>query len=416
MVLVFIVACVELTGVFWTYWTQDRLVYGESRNTNGNAISAFPVPGYFFHPYFGYALSPGRTGEARDKFEGVWQGRAWRVNNAGFAALEANPDLSYPYKAADDEIVVGIFGGSVGTGTALSAQISKVFLQRSPAAWTGKKVTVLNFSVSGYRQPQQLFVFQYFSLIGQRFDAVINIDGFNEVVTSPRNYSENAEWSYPADSLWGAAARQLEAVARRNQDSRSSWLEQGLAASNAALAACRTGICVIRGEIIKSVYRFGPRGGAPAVLDPQETLFPVAMYKKPVDGAELLTNLADLWAESSIRMSAVAERMGAIYIHVLQPNQWDRRFGKYDPIDPNHPFGWIIGPVNAGYQIFRGRIPALRNAGVEVVDASGIFSGQSWRQNYSDDCCHFTAKGYRTLHLAMIEAISAKLSRMGVTK
>jgi len=404
-----LVLSVEISGVLWTYWTQDRLVYVAPTVQVGETPNSFPVPGFFIHPYIGFALSPGRTGEAREKYEGVWQGRKWRVNNAGFSSTMQYSFRNYPYEAAENEIIVGIFGGSVGTGTALSAHNSDIFSKNPPSAWAGKKVTVLNFSVSGYRQPQQLFTFQYFVLIGQHFDAVINIDGFNETVTSPKNNSENAEWSYPADSLWGATTRQLEAVARRQQDSRANWLEQGLGAANAYLRSCRFGLCVIWGETLKSAYRFGPRAGAAEVLDPQKTLFPVAPYAKPADEKRLFDELGNLWVASSISMSDFAKRIGVAYVHVLQPNQWDRRFGAYDPIDPKHPYGWVIDWVNMGYKVFRERIPVLQSAGVHAVDASGIFAGEPWRKNYSDDCCHYTEEGYHRLHLRMIRAISDQL-------
>ena len=392
----------ETAGVLWAYRTQERFVYSEKAPAKKEMESVYKVTGVYFHPYFGYALSPGRSGE--------WQGRKWRVNNAGFSGAWLKAPKEYPYKPADNEIVVGIFGGSVGTGTALAAQLSNIFEEQPPQAWAGRQITVLNFSVSGFRQPQQLFAFQYFKLIGQHFDAVINIDGFNETVTSPRNDSEKSEWSYPADNLWGASGRQLEALASKGEDSRANWSAQGIASVNALLNRCTYGLCVLWAELLKAVYVQGPQGGAEVERDDRKTAFPVDLFARSGTGDFSIAQVAELWSMSSASMADLARRSGAVYIHLLQPNQWDRRYGLYEPIDPKHSYNWVIEWVNLGYKAFRERIPRLRNAGVDVLDTSGMFAGQPWRKNYSDDCCHYTAQGYNALHLRMIRAISDQLA------
>ena len=399
---------VELTGVLWAFWAQDRLIYTSAHTPAPPVASAYTVPGLFFHPYFGYALSPGRNGK--------WLDREWQVNNAGFQGFLPNDVHDYPYKPSSDEVVVAIFGGSVGSGIALTAQLSKVFDKNLPPAWTGKKVKILNFAIPGYKQPQQSFAFQYFALLGQKFDAVINIDGFNEVVTSPRNSLEKAEWSYPADSLWGASGRTLEALARTGESNREGWRAEGLSAANSYVRSCRIGLCVIWGEAMKSVYRYGPSAGANPVTNLEQTAFPVKPYAPFADDGVLFENLGKLWADSSISMSKLAERLGAIYVHVLQPNQWDRRYGLYEPIDPKHKFGWVLEYVNTGYGLFGRQIPALRNAGVNFVDASSLFEGKPWRDIYSDDCCHFTVHGYHQLHLRIIAAVAEQLQKRGSAK
>lgn len=399
-----ILVAVEATGVLWALSTQDRLVYTEPGSGTRELEAPYTVGGFFFHPYFGYGLSPGRTGE--------WLDRTWQVNNAGFHGFLPDHAPDYPYEPADNEIIVGIFGGSVATGTALTAQLSDVFEENAPPQWQGKTVRVLNIALPGHRQPQQAFAFRYFALLGQHFDAVINIDGFNEVVTSLKNQADDAEWSYPADSLWGAFGRHLESLASNGATSSGAWLAQGLNAMDGYSNACRFGLCVIWGEAMKAVLRFGPApgpsGGEPQDL--QNTAFPVVPLRSVQPSDLLLDRVGDLWAETSVSMADLAERLGIVYIHVLQPNQWDERYGSYDPIDEDHIYGWVIDWVNEGYPILSSRAADLQRAGVNAVDASGLFEGAPWRANYSDDCCHYTPEGYHRLHLAMIEAIAGALS------
>ena len=56
----------------------------------------------------------------------------------------------------------------------------------------------LCLSHEGYKQPQQLLVLSYFLSIGQTFDLVVNIDGFNEVALSSLNHQRGLDISMPS--------------------------------------------------------------------------------------------------------------------------------------------------------------------------------------------------------------------------
>jgi len=58
----------------------------------------------------------------------------------------------------------------------------------------------LCFSHEGYKQPQQLLVLSYFLSIGQPFDMVMNIDGFNEVALGGINDRYGWTFRCPATS------------------------------------------------------------------------------------------------------------------------------------------------------------------------------------------------------------------------
>src|SRR4030095_13628597 len=53
-------------------------------------------------------------------------------------------------------------------------------------------------SHEGYKQPQQLLVLSYFLSIGQTFDLVLNIDGFNEVALGSLNNERGLDISMPS--------------------------------------------------------------------------------------------------------------------------------------------------------------------------------------------------------------------------
>ena len=70
-------------------------------------------------------------------------------------------------------------------------------LARAPA-FQARDVVPLCFSHEGYKQPQQLLILSYFLSIGQSFDVVVNIDGFNEVAISPLNDARGSDISMPS--------------------------------------------------------------------------------------------------------------------------------------------------------------------------------------------------------------------------
>ena len=61
-----------------------------------------------------------------------------------------------------------------------------------------KELISLCLSHEGYKQPQQLLVLSYFLSIGQQFDLVVNIDGFNEVTLSSLNNEHGLDISMPS--------------------------------------------------------------------------------------------------------------------------------------------------------------------------------------------------------------------------
>ena len=72
-------------------------------------------------------------------------------------------------------------------------------------AFRGRDIVPLCFSHEGYKQPQQLLILSYFLSIGQAFDVVVNIDGFNEVAISPLNDARGLDISMPSVDAHGSA-------------------------------------------------------------------------------------------------------------------------------------------------------------------------------------------------------------------
>jgi hypothetical protein len=378
---------------FW--FDGRRLPYFEPAEGKGYISAAgLQVAEAVFHPYVGYVLRATREGN-------YISGTRWKANNRGFHNLisdKSDACCDYPYVPDKDEIVMGIFGGSVGSGFALSAQMSQIFdkLGRLPK-WHGKKVRVLNFALPGFKQPQQLMTLAYFLNMGQQFDIIINIDGFNEAVTTFKNLDTGIEPIYPADSLWGAWGRHLDqadAVESRwsqlsNYHSLTAKLQKQKA-KQARLTTLRLYHEAFAGWHVWRASQSSEK--APKALK-RTGYFPTALKAPLPHGMNIWGYTVSVWSQASEAMALLAHQHGAVYVHLLQPNQWDAATGSYDPMNPDHPYEWVINPVNETYQLFRSAGLNLKQSGVNFVDITALFNEQQSREVYIDDCCHYTQLG-----------------------
>ncbi len=391
------------------YLRTGEFYYTRSLEGKGEVPPTYHVAKAVFQPYFGYTLQPGRM----ETFE---ETRQWRANNFGFVYLNEDGReycCDHPFTRRDGELIVGIFGGSVGTGYALHSEISDGLaknLSKVPG-WQDKTFRILNFAQPGFRQPQQLATLAYFLSIGQEFDLIVNIDGFNEVVTSWRNWDSGVEPSYPADTLWGAWGRSLEQydVAFKERGYLLANYHQNVArelhsdAPGCVLASCRYA------KLALATYHdwraVANRGEALDNLT-KRSYFPTKTFSPLPRDLDIYRYTAKIWRRSSTMMSALARGHGALYVHLLQPNQWFEPAGPYQPIDPKHPYEWVIGPVNKGYTEILSETAQMRTQGVEFIDLTKVFSGQPARDVYVDDCCHYTAQGYEQLFAATATAVA----------
>ncbi|MEO6862612.1 MAG: hypothetical protein ABI180_13955, partial [Microcoleus sp.] len=139
------------------------------------------------HPFFGYVLKQGAFPNEKLKL---------KVNKEGFYSL-----YEYPFiKTNKNQLIVGIFGGSVANNFAVDEYVTQRLSKKlkSYPEFANKEIIILNFGNGGYKQPQQLLILNYFLALGQKFDLVMNIDGFNEVALSNLNNKAQLEIGMPS--------------------------------------------------------------------------------------------------------------------------------------------------------------------------------------------------------------------------
>ncbi|MBC7967161.1 MAG: hypothetical protein H7Z17_14705, partial [Fuerstia sp.] len=139
------------------------------------------------HPYLGWIHNPQLARPEK------YSGGDIPVNWLGF-----RDDSESVYHRSDDTYIVGIAGGSVAWGFSWEAQnVLREKLSAHPAL-KGRRIQFVRMALPGYKQPQQLMAYNFLLTLGAEFDAIVNMDGYNETVLTIRENAElNTAISYP---------------------------------------------------------------------------------------------------------------------------------------------------------------------------------------------------------------------------
>jgi len=361
------------------------------------------------HPYLGWSRRPAAPIRWRnmrtfpDGLPSDWYRRNNRVNAFGFRSE------TYDYReVSEDDFVVGIFGGSVANQLVLLGGDSIVATLSDRRPDLDGRIRILNFGLAGYKQPQQTILLLEMILLGVPFDVVVNVDGFNEVALGEGNAAAGHHPIFPysgqhlgtiefSSGQPTPAAIDLSASilkARREVRRWRKWLEAGLGRSELVAAIVGLRLQVLARRVAEA---------EDAPQDPSQAgrVAAVARIDAPClgEGSACWQLIADLWERSSRAMAALAREEGAVYLHVLQPNQYpegskrltaeERRVA----YDPGHPWSRAAA---LGYPHLQRRAPRLSQAGIRFHDLTGVF-GSSSETLYQDTCCHFNARGGRIL-------------------
>ena len=395
-------------GIF--YYEHGWLFYLDpyrptlARIQEGSGDALTPVG---LHPYFGPTHRPGipfdlpaemRTGEADE---------AVATNNFGFPSR-----VNYPSsKTSDRQFVIGIFGGSVGAYFCrLGAARLEESLRRS-GAFNNREPVTLCFSHEGYKQPQQLLVLSYFLSIGQPFDLVINIDGFNEVALGRINDQYGWDISMPSherlDPLVNLVNQatltpaKLESLARivRSRPQLNDIADRSNRTRLASVEfVLRHYYDVLRRRDERERVRFEALPSNPPANSPIH----ITPKVRPRSGSAVYEDIAANWRNASLLMQQLLAARSIAYLHVLQPNQYysTRAFTtaeKAIAFNDGSPFK--EGAAN-GYPFLEKALePGALNA-VHLFDAVR-------EPVYVDDCCHYTSAGNRLLADFIARAVVA---------
>ena len=110
--------------------------------------------------------------------------------------------------------------------------------------------------------------------------------------------------------------------------------------------------------------------------------------------------MAKIWFESSRSMKLLSESIGTKYVHIIQPN-YHYNSSQNVTIDPRYKF--LSNYIPDGYNELLKQKKI--NKANYIYDLKDFFDSLSYTENYVDDCCHYTTRGYKKLHSEIIKFI-----------
>ena len=343
------------------------------------------------HPFMGWCINP-QISQGDEVF-----GKRIPVNRLGFI-----DDQKSIQQRSSDRLIIGITGGSVAWQMTVGADdVIREVLQQSPL-FRDREIRILRIGLSGYKQPQQLMTVNWLMALGGEFDAIVNLDGYNELAMSiTDNYDRKIHTAYPR--AWNA--RMVELIDPRNSADRMRLLEIDASRQRSAqrivsvpwrwsftanvvwLLSDRIALREKRSLTQKMLAGHSRRDGLKfAESGPLQDISSTA---------EALEISADTWLRCSVQMHRLLSSSGIAYLHVLQPNLYHADSKPLSSEELELGGGHLDDAAHAikdGYPMLLARQPELEAAGVEFLDLSGLYAEEQ-RTMYSDRCCHFNKEG-----------------------
>jgi hypothetical protein len=317
-----------------------------------------------------------------------------------------------------NDFQIWVLGGSVaemfsamGTGTLIRT------LQADPRL-AGRKVRVQSLARGGWKMPQPLYAAQFFFALGHRPDAIVAIDGFNEVAVALENLRRGTHPLYPSIPHWGALAaggsldvesariltRALDAQARARGWARRA-ADCGFAHSSLLTAFAAARIQLALGELARAQDEYARR--LPERVWPRVLVGPPF---PPEDRAAIEVAVRG-WVESARDLQAVCDERGIVCLHALQPTLHDP--GAKRATAQELQVGaigetWRIA-VEIGYPLLREAGARMEAEGVAFADASRIFADVE--ETLYIDACHFDWEGQKILGAWLGERLLERMPR-----
>lgn len=383
-------------------FSMQRLRFEQQLIAEGTKVSDGAAEAY--HPYLGWVHNP-QLSKPEESF-----GEIISTNWLGF-----RDDSESIYQRSPETYIIGISGGSVAWQFSWEAEdLLREKLSAHPSL-KGRKIQFVRLALPGYKQPQHLMAYNYLLTMGAEFDAIVNIDGYNETVLT---ICDNAELgtaiSYPRawhgrvvamsdPSVSADAAMLLQLRGKRQQMAKSAlmsnlrwsylynliWLMRNQSAST---KQTDLGLAVSKSKV-GSFTTHGP-----------ENRF---------TGDALEPEVAAMWQRCSQQMHHLCRANETLYLHVLQPNQYVPDSKPLsakelkDCISPEDDSALFVPRMFPRLQEL-GR--ALEAQGVEFSDQTKVFSGVM-ETLYVDLWCHFNEEGNRLLGVAIADRLLTMLDK-----
>lgn len=391
-------------NVSFTYLLAQQDKFAEPETLNN-------APPEVIHPYLGWVLNPlVHRGFQRGE-------RHIPVNEFGF-----HGDLEPLQKRSPDRYLIAIFGGSVAQQFAdQGTDTLRREIELSPR-FRDREIEFIDLALGGYKQPQQLIALTYVLALGGEFDAVVNIDGYNETALHPaENGHQDVFASYPRawfrrvgdhpDPESTPVQNRLWAT-KINRQKWSAWfsgLRYRYSPTLNLIWQCRDRV------LLDSANRDIAMLMSSRLKDQREYLKSGPLRKYHSD-EEMYADLVAFWKRCSLQMNQICRANGIEYYHILQPNQYLEGSKKMGPEERKVAIYEGSEAAVAAARAYPLLIKAgaeLKAAGVPFHDFTQLFADVE-EPIYIDNCCHYNPTGDELIAQALARIM--KDSRQKFTK
>lgn len=365
------------------------------------------------HPFLGYVTDPAINERERRRENGRLE-----VDDQGFFRRGPEPP------PVPDAYRVGVFGGSVAFVLSFDARDElESALVRAPDG-SQRQVVVESHALGGYKQPQQLMALAWALSLGDRFDVVINLDGFNDIALAVAdNHTRGIYPFYPARWSHRIGAHDDPEVVRRIGELRFARSQRVSLAQlfDRPLLRFSPTLLMIWNTLDQRLERrtHELEVAVREVLSTERSFQRFGPEREFDDEQVLLAELAAFWGRSSRQMAALARAHGARYYHFLQPNQYLAGSKPLSAVELKRAFlheSPYIPLVTQGYPLLRSEGQLLADDGIRFHDLSMMFAGDT-RDLYVDTCCHLNTEAnveiVRAMAAIMIADEAGGLTRIG---
>jgi hypothetical protein len=338
---------------------------------------------FSLHPYFGYTFAP---------------------SSAGADARGFHPGSPPGERRTRDELVVGVFGGSVAMQVADPRAGLAAALE--PAARTAgrARATVRSYAIGGWRQPQHFNALVHFL---DEIDVAILLDGFNEVIHLGDWQLAQHPAEYPWSAVWDTLARRPSAS---ETVERAALVELHRRARRATTLADHP--LVRRSTLAHLLWRVYRARYEDDVAQRRSKLAAASHERPPTSSPQTITARRDAyltWLHELIAFSdVIARSRGKSFFHFVQPNQYDRG-AKPLSLEERERFtrntAWF-DEVTPRYARLERMTLDLRSSGVDSTYLGDVFA-QTSETVYVDDCCHLNERGVALLVAAIADRVVA---------
>ena len=322
------------------------------------------------------------------------EGRAHAIATFGFIENER----PLPLVSDPSRLRILVTGGSFAETLSTRGFLERAF-NRIAAGRVKKQVSVFGAAIEGYKQPQQALTLAFVLAVGAKFDVVINIDGFNEVVLPYQDNYVVKDYPFFPRSWHLRIGGKGSGVKVAGEMSYLNERKERMIASLSSNMVYRSAAAGLVAEwrlndVTKRIADLGGRIDGDSLTFEQSGPFAGGLKME-----EVVAQSVDVWSRSSLLMKAISDGHRIEYYHVLQPNQYapdSKVFSDEERawhVKPDDPVGRI---ATVAYPLLIERGRTLVKSVPTYIDATRLFADKR-RTVYADNCCHLNRLGYELI-------------------